>query len=159
MFIKSLQVSEIRTIADTGSGEWWDKDEEESNELYNFNKEINGLSPKVNDFDSLRKTVFTSKDKIYESRIKNYKAFHNPARFLVGEFLTSTTPTPFLEMFPKEISEDIKKNIEEILSDFENDLVEVYPLYMSSSTITKAHLKILQNRVNVINIYLLTLEE
>jgi len=26
MFIKSLQVSEIRTIADTGSGEWWDKE-------------------------------------------------------------------------------------------------------------------------------------
>ena len=44
-------------------GEWWDKDEEESNDLYNFNKEINGLSPKVNDFDSLRKTVFTSKEK------------------------------------------------------------------------------------------------
>ena len=26
MFIKSLQVSQIQTIADTGSGEWWDKE-------------------------------------------------------------------------------------------------------------------------------------
>ena len=147
------------TLLSVYTGDWWDKDEEETNELYNFNKEINCLNPNVNDFDSLRKTVFTTKEKISESRIKNYKSFHNPSRFLVGEFLTSSTPTPFLRKFPKEISEEIKKSIGEILSDFQNDLIEVYPLYLSSSTITKGHLNILKQRIGVIDRYLLTLEE
>ena len=138
-------------------GKWWDDDEEETNDIYNINKEINRLSPRVNDFEQYRTTTFKSKNAIQESKLQNYDKYPNPMKFLLGEFLVAKA-TPFLKKYSPKIAKHLKVMIEKILSDFENEMIEVYPFYQSGTRILKTNMEFLKARVKIIDRYLL-LEE
>ena len=135
------------------TGKWWDKDEDGTNELYNLNMSLNGLCPLTNDFDQRSKTVIMKRDAIYENKITNYHLHHNPLKYLLGEFLVAK-PTPFLQRFSSKIANEFKVRIEKIIDDFENERIEVYPLYYSGSRVLPSNLNFLKTRVKIIDTFL-----
>lgn len=146
-------VSEFRA----STGDWWDEDEDETNNLYNINKEINCCNPLVNDFEQYRKTTFTSKKVIQESKLQNYHQYPNPMKFLLGEFLV-TQATPFLKKYSPKIAKHLKVMIENILSQFENEVIEVYPFYKNGTRLLRTNMGLLQARIKIIDKYLVQAE-
>jgi hypothetical protein len=134
-----------------------DKDDEEDiklNALSAMNKVINTLCPKVNGLRSRGSESIMSKAMVAKEQQKNYMRRNNPIEFVMGEILTSTKVMEDLVNFPKKVLEKVCALIQDIIVEFNEEGREVYPLYESHAKIKKNNIKLLKDRIGIIEIYL-----